>query len=58
VAFIKLHLAAIMKSFYAMITGVQFDPAKVGKSPGAYNLACDLFAAAYKDEILKKHGLD
>lgn len=56
-AFLKNHLGAIMKSFYAMITGVAFDPAKVGKSGGAYNLACDLFAAAYKDDLLKQHGL-
>ncbi len=55
--FVKQHLPAIMKSFYAMITGLNFDPAKVGKSSGAYNLAFDLFAAAYKDELLKKHGL-
>lgn len=55
--FLKEHLSTIMKSFYAMITGVQFDPAKVGKSGGAYNLAHDLYAACYKDDILKKHGL-
>lgn len=55
--FIKQHMPAIMKSFYAMIAGVQFDPAKVGKSGGAYNLACDLIAAAYKDDLLRKHGL-
>lgn len=52
--FVKQHLPTIMKSFYAMITGVQFDPAKVGKSAGAYNLAKDLYSAAYKDELLKE----
>jgi|GEM_PF-7122596 len=46
-----------MKSFYSMITGVQFDPAKVGKSGGAYNLASDLFSALYKDELLREHGI-
>jgi len=55
--FLKLHLPGIMKSFYAMIVGVQFDPAKVGKSGGAYNLACDLFSAAFKDDLLKQHGI-
>lgn len=55
--FIKQNMPTIMKSFYAMIAGVGFDPAKVGKSGGAYNLACDLVAAAYKDELLRKHGL-
>ncbi|MFC3442905.1 hypothetical protein ACFOKF_17155 [Sphingobium rhizovicinum] len=55
--FIKQNMATIMKSFYAMIAGVNFDPAKVGKSGGAYNLACDLVSAAFKDEILRQHGL-
>ncbi|MEH3123028.1 MAG: hypothetical protein PGN16_13805 [Sphingomonas phyllosphaerae] len=56
-AFIKKNMPTIMKSFYAMIAGVNFDPAKVGKSGGAYNLACDLVAAAYKDELLRQHGI-
>lgn len=55
--FVKQHLSDIMKSFYAMINGVGYDPAKLGKSGGAYNLACDLFAAAFKDDLLKQHGL-
>lgn len=55
--FIKKNMLTIMKSFYAMIAGVNFDPAKVGKSGGAYNLACDLVSAAFKDEILRQHGL-
>lgn len=55
--FIRNNLNTIMKSFYAMITGMNFDPAKVGKSSGAYNLAFGLVAAAYKDEVLKAHGL-
>jgi hypothetical protein len=55
--FIKAHFNGIMKSFYSMITGQNFDPAKVGKAAGAYNLAVDLFASAFKDEILREHGL-
>ncbi len=55
--FVKENMNTIMKSFYAMIVGVGFDPAKVGKSGGAYNLACDLYSAAYKDVLLRKHGL-
>ncbi|QQE88563.1 hypothetical protein [Azotobacter chroococcum] len=55
--FIRSRLGDIMKSFYSMIQGQNFDPAKVGKAGGAYNLARDMFAAAYKDEILKLHGL-
>lgn len=55
--FILSRLDEIMKSFYSMIQGQNFDPAKVGKAGGAYNLARDMFAAAYKDEILKQHGL-
>ena len=55
--FVKQNMPTIMKSFYAMIAGVGFDPAKVGKSGGAYHLACDLYSAAYKDELLRKHGL-
>jgi hypothetical protein len=51
--FLKQHLPGVMKSFYAMITGQQFDPAKVGKSAGAYNLACDLYAAAHQGDVLK-----
>lgn len=52
--FLKQHLPGVMKSFYAMITGQQFDPAKVGKSGGAYNLACDLYAAAHQGDVLKE----
>jgi len=55
--FLNNHISGIMKSFIAIINGVSFDPAKVGKSPGAYNLGYDLFAAALKDEVLKQHGL-
>ena len=55
--FIDARLDEIMKSFYSMIQGQNFDPGKVGKAGGAYNLARDMFAAAYKDEILKAHGL-
>ena len=56
--FLKNNMATIMKSFSAMIAGVSFDPAKVGKSIHAYNLAGDLIAAAYKDEVLRAHGLN
>lgn len=56
--FLEKHLDGMMKSFYAMIQGQNFDPAKVGKAGGAYNLARDLVSAAYKDDLLKLHGLD
>lgn len=55
--FITERLDEILKSFYSMIQGQNHDPAKVGKAGGAYNLAHGLFAAAYKDDILKQHGL-
>lgn len=55
--FVSSRLNEIMKSFYSMMQGQNLDPAKVGKAGGAYNLARDLFAAAYKDELLKEHGL-
>lgn len=55
--FVNQHLPGIMKSYYSLISGMNYDPAKVGKSGGAYHLASDLFAAAYKDDVLKAHGL-
>lgn len=56
--FLERHFDGMMKSFYAMIQGQNFDPAKVGKAGGAYNLARDLVSAAYKDDLLKLHGLN
>lgn len=55
--FLKNNMITIMKSFSAMIAGVNFDPAKVGKSSPAYNLASSLITAAYKDEVLRAHGI-
>lgn len=55
--FILSHLGAVMRSFYSMMQGQNLDPAKVGKAGGAYNLARGMFEAAYKDELLKAHGL-
>ena len=55
--FLNAHLLGIMKSFIAMMSGQSYDPAKVGKAQGAYNLAADLVSASLKDEILKQHGL-
>ncbi|MEX0299797.1 MAG: hypothetical protein AB3N28_12070 [Kordiimonas sp.] len=56
--FVTDHLDNIMKSYYSMMDGLGFDPAKVGKSGGTYNLAYDLFQAGYRNDILKEHGLD
>jgi hypothetical protein len=53
-AFLKKHLPALMKSYYALINGMDYDPAKVGKSNGAYNLAYEMFKGAYRDELLEK----
>jgi hypothetical protein len=55
--FIKENLPEVMKSYYSMISGQDFDPAKVGKSGGAYHIACSQFSNIHKDEILKAHGL-
>jgi hypothetical protein len=55
--FLLAHLVGIIRSFNAMISGQGYDPAKVGKAQGSYNLAAELVAAAFKDEILKQHGL-
>lgn len=56
--FITTRLDEIMKSFYSMIQGLSFDPAKVGKQNGAYNLAKQMFeAATFKDEFLKQRSL-
>lgn len=53
-AFLKKHLPAMMKSYYALIQGMDYDPAKVGKSNGAYNLAFEMFKGAYRDQLLEK----
>ena len=55
--FIKNNLNGIMRTFNAMISGQNYDPAKVGKTTGNYHLAANLVAAALKDEILKEKGI-
>lgn len=55
--FVEKNINTVMRSFYSMISGQQYDPAKVGKEKGCYNLAYDLFLSAYKNELLEKHGL-
>jgi hypothetical protein len=55
--FIKEKLPEVMKAYYAMISGQDHDPAKVGKTNGAYTIACGEFSKIHKDEILKAHGL-
>lgn len=55
--FIQDKLPEVMKSYYAMMQGQGFDPAKVGKTSGSYTIACDGFSKIHKDEILKLHGL-
>ena len=55
--FILRNLTEIMKSYYSMISGQNYDPAKVGKTNGAYNLAYSVFRAAFKDELLRQHGI-
>lgn len=56
-AFLVKHLPALMKSYYSLISGMGYDPAKVGKSNGAYNLAYEMFRGAYRDELLVKAGV-
>jgi hypothetical protein len=56
-AFLAKHLPTLMKSYYSMISGMGYDPAKVGKSNGAYNLAYEMFKGAYRDELLAKAGI-
>ena len=56
-AFLTKHLPTLMKSYYSMISGMGYDPAKVGKSNGAYNLAYEMFKGAYRDELLAKVGV-
>ncbi len=55
-AFLAKHLPTLMKSYYSMISGMSYDPAKVGKSNGAYNLAYEMFKGSYRDELLAKVG--
>lgn len=45
-----------MKSYHSLICGMSYDPAKVGKFNGAYNLACEMFKGTYRDELLTKAG--
>ena len=52
--FIKKNLVRVMKTFNSMISGQNFDPAKVGKANGAYNVAFNEFTSAYKDELFQK----
>ena len=56
--FLEKNLVDIMKSYISLIQGMNYDPAKVGKNKGAYNLAVDLFSAAYKSEFLKEAGYE
>jgi len=55
-AFVKENLERVMKTFNSMISGQNFDPAKVGKANGAYNVAVNELASAYKDVLLKSLG--
>ncbi|WP_435653029.1 hypothetical protein ACSC9T_06480 [Pseudomonas putida] len=52
--FIDKHLANVMKTFYSMMHGQNFDPAKVGKASGAYHLAYDMFSAALNAQFIQK----
>lgn len=52
--FIEKHLTNVMKTFYSMMHGQNFDPAKVGKASGAYHLAYDMFLAALNAERIQK----
>jgi len=57
-AFVKENLERVMKTFNSMISGQNFDPAKVGKANGAYNVAVNELASAYKDVLLKSLGIE
>lgn len=52
--FIEKHLNNVMKTFYSMMHGQNFDPAKVGKASGAYHLAYDMFLAALNADLIQK----
>jgi hypothetical protein len=41
--FVKDHLSRIMESYYGMIVGQSYDPAKVGKQQSSYKAAQDFF---------------
>ncbi len=56
-AFIRENLEVILKGYAGMIAGQSFDPAKVGKQPASYDVACDRFSSVHKDQVLKAHGL-
>lgn len=43
-SFIKSSLNDVMKSFYSMIQGQNYDPGKLGKASGAYHMAHDMFS--------------
>jgi hypothetical protein len=57
-AFLVKHLPALMKSYYSLVSGNGYDPAKVGKSNGAYNLAYEMFKGAYRDELFARAGVE
>lgn len=56
-AFIRDNLPEILRGFAALISGQDYDPAKVGKTGGSYFVACNQFNSVLKDQLLRAHGL-
>ncbi|MGU3387828.1 AIPR family protein [Methylobacterium sp. D53M] len=52
--FLRANIAEVLQSYWAIIEGQNFDPAKVGKSKGAYQLAAQVFTSAYNSVLLNK----
>ena len=46
--FLKEHLASIVKKYRVILEAYRFDPQKVGKNPGSYELVLD----AFKTELM------
>lgn len=52
--FVRKNLGKVMQSYYSMIQGQGYDPAKVGKTKGAYSLVVTLFEGAFNEDLIAK----
>lgn len=53
-AFLRANLERAMQSYWTIIQGQSYDPAKVGKASGSYSLMTTLFESALNEELLQR----
>lgn len=53
-AFIIANLEKVMRTYWTIIQGQGYDPAKVGKATGAYALVQTLFESALNEDLIAK----